>query len=166
MEVLRGDDAGTTGDDRIVRPRWRARLVRCFVATVLLVQAGLLVRSYRDPHNFFGFQPFNESSTWRADVVRVTTDGRRVPVTEPWPGGYRWNDLVGWGVLEDPAERKHAYSGLDASLDFLDEALDWVADHTPEDRETHHLEATVEGWRNTRGPEVRVLRSDPREEAG
>lgn len=166
MEALRTVDPRRTDPNVIARPRWRARIVRAFVAAVLVAHAGLLVRSYSDPHNFFGFQPFNESSTWRADIVRVTTDGRRVPIDEPWPGGYRWNDLVDWGVLEHPAQRKHAYSGLDASLDFLDEALDWVADHTPADTETRYLEAAVEGWRNTRGPEVRVLRSDRREEAG
>ncbi len=152
-------------DDRIERPRWRARLVRGFFAAVLLVQAGLIVRSYWDPHNFFGYQPFNESSEWRADIVRVTSDGRRVPISEAWPGGYRWNDLIGWGVLEDPGRRKHAYAGLGASLDFLDDSLDWVADHTPDDHETLYLEADVEGWHNTRGPQPRVLRSDVREEA-
>ena len=150
---------------RVQRPRWRAVLVRAFVATVLVGQAVLIVRSYWDPHNFFGFQPFNESSTWRADVVRVTADGRRVPIDEPWPGGYDWDELVDWGVVQEPDELKHAYSGLDASLDFFAEALDWVADHTPDDTETLHLEAEVTGFRNTRGPLHRTLRSEPREEA-
>lgn len=156
---------GVGSESTIERPAWRARAVRGFVAVVLLAHAGLLLRSYDDPHNFFGYQPFNESSTWRADIVRVTADGERIPIEEAWPGGYRWDDLVDWGVLQRPAQRKHAYSGLDAALDFLDESLDWVADHTPLDRETRYLEAHVEGWRNTRGPEVRVLRSDDREEA-
>ena len=147
------------------RPRWRAVLVRAFVATVLIGQAVLIVRSYWDPHNFFGFQPFNESSTWRADVVRVTADGRRVPIEDPWPGGYDWDELVGWGVVQEPGRLKHAYSGLDASLDFFAEALDWVADHTPDDPETLYLEAEVTGFRNTRGPQHRVLRSEEREEA-
>lgn len=140
--------------------------MRGFVAAVLLGQAALLVRGYSDPHKLFAFQPFNESSTWRADVVRVTVDGRRIPIEREWSGGYRWDELVGWGVLERPAAWRHAYSGLGASLDFLDEALDWVADHTPDDAETRYLEARVEHRRNARGPEVRVLRSDLREEAG
>lgn len=150
---------------RVTRPRWRARLVRVFVVVVLLGQATLVVRSYWDPHNFFGFQPFNESSTWRADIVRVTADGRRVPIDETWPGGYDWDELVGWGVLQHPDRLKHAYSGLGASLDFLDEAIDWVADHTPADTETLYLEAEVTGFRNTRLQETRVLRSDVRDEA-
>jgi hypothetical protein len=153
------------GSDRIVRPRWRARLVRGFVVVVLVGHAVLLVRGYADPHKFFAFQPFNESSTWRADIVRVTADGRRIPIEEPWPGGYDWDELVDWGVLERPGVRRHAYSGIGASLDFLDQALDWVARNTPEDTETLYLEATTEAYRNTRGPEVRVLRSDVREEA-
>lgn len=157
--------ATTAAPTRIERPRWRSRLVRGFVAVVLIGQAMLLVRSYWDPHNFFGFQPFNESSTWRADIVRVTADGRRIPVDEPWPGGYDWDELVGWGVLQDPDRLQHAYSGLDATVDFLGESLDWVADHTPDDAETLYLEADVTGFRNTRGPEHRVLRSDEREEA-
>lgn len=77
--------------------------MRGFVAAVLLGQAALLVRGYSDPHKLFAFQPFNESSTWRADVVRVTVDGRRIPIEHEWPGGYRWDELVGWGVLERPA---------------------------------------------------------------
>ena len=149
-------------DDRIERPRRRAQLVRVFFVAVLVGQAVLIARSYADPHNFFGFQPFNESSTWRADIVRVTADGRRIPIDAPWPGGYRWDELVGWEVLTRPDQLKQAYSGLDGTLDFLDQALDWVADHTPDDTETRYLEADVTAFRNTRGPEHRVLRSHDR----
>ena len=163
--VEQGASCAAAGSDRIVRPRWRARLVRGFVIAVLVGHAALLVRGYADPHKFFAFQPFNESSTWRADIVRVTADGRRVPIEEAWPGGYEWDELVGWEVLAQPSRTKHAYSGLGASLDFLDAALDWVADHTPDDTETLYLEARTEAYRNTRGPELGVLRSDVREEA-
>ena len=58
------------------------------------------------------------------DVVRVTVDGRRVGIDEPWPGGYDWDELVRWRVLERPERRRHAYVSFDASIDFLDEALD------------------------------------------
>ena len=54
------------------------------MVVVLLVQVGFALNGYRDPHKFFAFQPFNESSTWRADIVRVTWDGERVPVDEDW----------------------------------------------------------------------------------
>ena len=49
--------------------------------------------------------------------------------------------------------------GVGATVDFLDDALDWVATHTPADRETRYLEATVTYFENTRGPSVTVLRS-------
>lgn len=140
--------------------------MRGFVALVLAAQLVLMVRGYSDPHKLFAFQPFNESSTWSAGIVRVTADGDRIPISEPWPGGYDWDELVGWRVLQHPERQQHAYSGLDATTDFLAEALDWVADHTPDDHETAYLEATVTGFRNTRGPEHLVLRSAPREEAG
>lgn len=159
-----GSDHGDVGD--VIRPRWRARLVRAFVAVVLVGQAALLVRAYWDPHVFFGFQPFNESSTWRADIVRVTADHRRIPIDDDWPGGYDWNELMGWGPLQNPERMRHAFSSLDAMLDFFDEALDWVADNTPDDDETLYLEAEVTAFRNTRGPIHRTFRSDARDEAG
>ena len=141
-------------------------MVRAFVVVVLVGHAILLARGYVDPHKLFAFQPFNESSTWRADVVRITTDGQRVPIEDEWPGGYDWDELVGWGVLEHPSASRHAYSGLDATVDFLGESLDWVADHTPDDAETLYLEARVEMRRNARDHGVRVLRSDVRDVAG
>ncbi len=139
--------------------------MRGFVGVVLVGHAALLVRGYSDPPKYFAFQPFNESSTWRADVVRVTSDGRRIPVEQPWPGGYDWDELVRWRVLERPGVVRHAYMGVGASLDFLDQALAWVAENTPDDTETLFLEARTEAYRNTRGPEIRVLRSPEREEA-
>ncbi len=167
--VTRPATPGSSGlpapSGRIQRPAWRARAVRALAVGILVGQAALLIRGYWDPHAHFGFQPFPESSTWRADIVRVTADGRRISIDEPWPGGYDWDRLVRWRVLQHPERRKHAYSSLDATVDFLDEALDWVAEHTPADTETVRLEARVEGRRNTRGPVLIVLRSDDRDEA-
>jgi hypothetical protein len=142
------------------------RVAKVFVAVVLVTQAGLLVRGYHDPHKFFGYQPFNESDTWRADLWRVTADGRRLPIDDGEWAGYSWNDLVGVPRLTDPDRTRHASAGAAATIDFLDEALDWVADHTPADTETSYLEAEVTWFHNTRGPFHTVLRSDAREEAG
>ena len=75
------------------------------------------------------------------------------------------NDAHAGAIDTLTAQQKHAYSGLGATTDFLDKALDWVAAHTPDDHETQYLEATVTGFRNTRGPEQLVLRSAPRPEA-
>jgi hypothetical protein len=141
----------------------RARIVgrRAIVAVVVVAQLLLVARAYWSDHREFGFQMFPESSTWRADVVRVTGDGRRIPIDEPW-SGYRWDELVTDRGLSYPGGRHHADAGLDNQLAFLDAALDWVAAHTPRDRETRYLEARVTAWRNDDPPHVVVLRSESR----
>jgi hypothetical protein len=137
---------------RVVGRRW-------VVAAVVALQLAFVVAAYSSDHMVFGFQMFPEASTWSAEVVRVTADGRRIPVERPW-AGYRWEELVrGSGSLQYPAARHHADAGLDNQLAFLRSALDWVADNTPRDRETRYLEATVTSWHNDDPARVEVLRS-------
>ena len=138
---------------------------RVVVLTVVLLQLALVARGYWADHKEFAFQMFPESSTWRADVVRVTADGRHVPIELPW-SGYRWDELVQDRGLSYPQVRHHADAGLDNQLAFLEAALDWVADNTPRDGETRYLEATVTSWHNADPRRVEVLRSEVREEAG
>jgi hypothetical protein len=135
------------------------------VVAVVAVQVGLIARGYWSDHKQFAFQMFPESSTWRAEVVRVTADGQRVPIEQPW-SGYRWDELVQDRGLRYPSVRHHADAGLDNQLAFLDAALDWVAENTPRDSETRYLEATVTSWHNDDAPEVEVMRSPQREVAG
>ena len=144
----------------------RARVVgrRLAVALVVIAQLALVARGYWSAHKEFAFQMFPESSTWQAEIVRVTTDGTRVPVDRPW-AGYRWDELVTGRGLGYPELRHHADAGLDNQLAFLAAALDYVADNTPRDDETRYLEATVTTWHNTDGREVTVLRSDDRADA-
>jgi hypothetical protein len=119
------------------------------------------VRGGDDPHKLFGFRPFNESDTWSADVVRVMGDGSRRPVDDgSWV--YDWNTLVGEGRVQHLQRERHADSGADASVDFLDRALGWVLEHIPDDMDTVALEATVTFIHNTHAPEVVVLRRDRR----
>lgn len=138
---------------------------RVVVVGVVLLQLALVARGYWSDHKEFAFQMFPESSTWRADVVRVTADGRRIPVERGW-SGYRWDELVPSRGLAYPSVRHHADAGLDNQLAFLDEALDWVADNTPRDRETRYLEARVTSWHNDDAPRVEVIRSAERRGAG
>lgn len=138
---------------------------RLVVVAVVVLQLGLVARGYWSVHKEFAFQMFPESSTWRADVVRVTAGGRRVPIERPW-SGYRWDELVQSRGLRYPSIRHHADSGLANQLAFLEAALDWVADNTPHDRETRYLEARVTSWHNADPPQVGVLRSRVREGAG
>jgi hypothetical protein len=134
---------------------------RLVVLAVVLLQLFFVARGYWSDHRQFAFQMFPESSTWRADVVRVTADGRRVPVELPW-AGYRWDELVQTRGLSYPSVRHHADSGLDNQIAFLDAALDWVASHTPRDHDTRYLKATVTAWHNDDPPHTEVLRSDVR----
>lgn len=122
-------------------------------------------RAYYADHREFGFQMFPESSTWRAEVVRVTSDGRRIPIERSW-AGYRWNELVQDRGMSHPSVRHHADAGLDNQLAFFDAALDWVADNTPRDRETRYLEAKVTSWHNDDPPRVATIRSAERDGAG
>jgi hypothetical protein len=142
----------------------RVRVVarRVVVLAVVAVQLFFVARGYWSDHKEFAFQMFPESSTWSADVVRVTADGRRIPVETPW-SGYRWHELVPNVSLSYPSVRRHATAGLDNQLAFLASALDWVASNTPRDNETLYLEARVTSWHNADPPEVSVIRSDMRE---
>jgi hypothetical protein len=131
---------------------------RALVVAVVAVQLGFIVRGYFSDHKEFAFQMFPESSTWRADVVRVTAEGRRVPIEQPW-SGYRWDELVPNVGLRYPYIRHHANAGLDNQLAFLDSALDWVATNTPRDDETRYLEARVTAWHNDDPPAEEIFRS-------
>ena len=128
------------------------------VAGFVVLQLAFVVRAYSAPHKEFGFQMFPEASTWRADIVRVTDDGRRFPIDEPW-NDYEWNQLAGVRALGSPWREHHADAGLDNQLAFLREALDWVARNTPDDTETRYLEAEVTTSLNGRRPEVTTIRS-------
>jgi hypothetical protein len=145
----------------------RVRVVgrRVVVVAVVGLQLALVARGYWADHKEFAFQMFPESSTWRADVVRVTADGRRVPIKHAW-AGYRWDEMVPNRGLAYPSVRHHADAGLDNQLAFLEESLDWVAHNTPRDGETRYLEARVTSWHNDDPPRVKVIRSDVRGGAG
>jgi hypothetical protein len=148
-----------------VRSKVRVVGRRVVVLAVVVLQLALVARGYWSDHKEFAFQMFPESSTWRADVVRVTADGRRVPIELSW-AGYRWEELVRDRGLSYPSVRHHADAGLDNQLAFLEAALDWVAGNTPRDRETRYLEARVTLWHNADPAQVEILRSSVREGAG
>ena len=142
--------------------RWRVWARRIVVVVVVVTQVCFVVRAYHAPHKEFGFQMFPESSTWQAEIVRVTTDGQRIPISDPWEG-YQWSQLVRSRGLSRPSVRHHADAGLDNQIAFLDAALDYVADHTPRDTRTRYLEAVVTMWHNTDDPNTLVLRSHDRD---
>ncbi|MEO0323547.1 MAG: hypothetical protein AAF447_11365 [Myxococcota bacterium] len=136
----------------------RHLLVAAFMALVWGAQLHFVIAAYDSPHKHFGYQPFNESSTWEAQIVRVTRDGRREDIRHGWEG-YRWDELVRGRGLDVPFVRHHASYGAAATLDLFQQALDWVATHTPADRSTHHFEAQVIVVRNAGEPRLHQLRS-------
>ncbi len=132
-------------------------------AAVTLAQAYFVVAAYDHPHSVFGYQPFSESSTWRATIVRVLDDGERDDIRDGWEG-YLWHELVPVGRgLTFPLDWHRAHSGIDSTLDFFQHALDWVATHTPNDRHALYFEARVEFSRNGHEVETVVLRSVDRD---
>ena len=139
----------------------RVRLRRIVFIGVIISQLALVLRAYSAPHKEFGFQMFPQASSYQAEIVRVTLNGDRLPVDQPW-FGYEWNELVPDRGLAYPWQRQHADDGLDNQLAFLDEALAWVAANTPRDTETRYYEATVTTWFNMRGPSTNVVRSPER----
>ena len=142
--------------------RLRVLARRSVVLAFAAGQIGLVARGYWSDHKEFAFQMFPESSRWSADVVRVTSTGRRVSVREPW-AGYTWGGLVSGRGLGAPWVEHHADAGIDNQLAFLDAALDYVAEHTPRDRDTRRLEAVVTYRHNADAPSVVTLRSVERD---
>lgn len=144
-----------------VVPRWRRWARRFFVAGLIGLSLTVIIRGYEDPHRVFAFQPFREASAWRAEIYREV-GGDLVLVSAPWPGQYRWSELVVGRGLGHPEPEKHAVGSIDSILDLLQRALDYVAANTPRDAETRRLVAEVTYWRNGRGPNTTVLTSPVR----
>lgn len=144
--------------------RIRKKAAKAFFAAVVLAQAYFVVAAYGDPHKFFGYQPFSESSTWEAQIVSVRADGERVDIRHGWEG-YHWHQLVRDRGLNAPFEMHRAHSGVDSTLTFFQAALDWVATHTPRDTRTQYLEARVRYIQNRRAPVELTLRSVDRPQA-
>lgn len=144
-------------------PRWWTR--RLVIVAVVVSQLIAILFAYGRPHQVFGWQMFNASSDWQAEIVRVETDGSRHDVRESWPGGYEWSLLVSSRGLDAPFFRQHAHSGLRTTFDIFEAALDWVATNTPRDTQTLRLEAVVTSWHNGRDPELRLFVSVERPEA-
>jgi hypothetical protein len=139
----------------------RRRAVKALFVGALALHLALLVHVGNEPHKLFGFRPFNESDSWQAEIVRIDADGIRRPIDDgTWP--YDWDDVVANNKLRRPATYRHANAGASATLDFLQRALDWVVDRTPDDPDTIALEVRVTVYRNGRGPEEHVLTSRER----
>ena len=144
------------------RPPWRRWAAALVFSTAVVLHAFLIVNGGSDPHKRFGFRPFAESDTWRAEIVRVDGDGTRRPVDDgSW--SYEWNDLVGAVELSSPWRTRHASGGARTTVDLLDRSLDWLVENTPDDPTTIRYEATVTVTHNGGAPYTIHLAGDERE---
>ena len=83
----------------------RKRTRRVVFLGVIVLQVFFIVRAYWAPHKEFGYQMFPEASFWQADIVRVTDDGHRISIEQPW-FGYDWSSLVPDRGLSSPWRRR------------------------------------------------------------
>lgn len=60
----------------------------------------------------------DESSTYAVELVRVLPDGQRLEVPYGHWEGYDWDELIGWRALQGPWRQRHAFSGVDAAVDY------------------------------------------------
>lgn len=140
-----------------------------FFIAFIAVQLALVLTAESRPDRIFGFRMFNESSSAKFDLFRRVRRGRRerlVPLRDgTWqartPAGesreFHWTDSVRYTALQEPSRFVHATYGLDAQLFRLQQALDYVAQHTPDDAETLSFVAKVETLKNGRpGPRVEL----------
>jgi hypothetical protein len=139
----------------------RARVV--FALAYLALQGLLVGYGLSVPDHVFGFQMFNESSRIRISLFRQVRGRRKlVPVRGgTWEardekGGlhtFHWDDRVHYYVLRRLDGFVPAAYGLEAQRVRLQQALDDVATHIPEDAETEALVAVVDASKNGREPE-------------
>lgn len=131
------------------------------VALVMVLSVAVVAVAQRGPSPALAWRMFPEASSWTAEVWRVTADGP-VPIDDPWPGGYRWDDLVAGSGLAAPSSLHSASYGVAATLHLFQEVLAWVAANTPDDDETLRLEAVVMTRRNGGSPVATVVASPRR----
>jgi len=149
-------------------PRARVVFAACWIAG----QAALILTAGARPDHIFGFRMFPEASTMEIHLWR-DVGGSTAPL--PVPGGewsardadgqlrhFSWRDRVRDPVLSTVDAPVFAAYGVDTQLARLQRALDDVADHVPEDRDTLRLRAEVLFHRNGRDAVTRSLESHAR----
>jgi hypothetical protein len=147
-------------------PSARVAFGACWIAG----QLALLLSAARRPDHAFGFRMFPEASTLE---IRLSREVHGTVVRAPggeWSARdakgqlrhFSWRDRVRDPILGSIDARVFASYGVDAQLSRLASALDDVADHIPEDAETHTLRAEVVFSRNGREPATLTLASHAR----
>jgi hypothetical protein len=149
----------------------RGRLLACAIffgsEAVLIATAGM-----RTDHSY-GFRMFPESSFVVVHLSRRLDDGRLVAVGKNghWDAHdcagtshpFDWGKMVLWPATSKLDANFGAPYGIENQVQRTRDAMQWVADHTPDDCETRAFVATVDAHRNGRTPypiELEVIRRD------
>ncbi len=136
---------------------------RVVFACVVLASVGAVVAGQVGTSRLFAWQMFPETSTRHAEIVRITASGEAIDIDEPWPGGYRWSELVAGTGMENVTDPGPASYGVAVTTDRLQRTIDWVAANTPEDTETVRIRATLWTSHNGRAGTATILESVARE---
>lgn len=144
-----------------------------FVVLFLGVQLGLVLTAELRPDRTFSFRMFNESSSLKFELYRELPGRRGKRRRVPAPDGnwqahtragelaeFHWTDRVRFPSLTRMSVFVHAPYGLDAQLFRLQEALNDVAAHIPEDADTLALIAVVDTRKNGRDAGRVTLRGE------
>jgi hypothetical protein len=148
-------------------PRGRAIVCAVFFGgeAILLATAGMRTdRSY-------GFRMFPESSSIVVHLSRRLSNGSLVAVGKKghWDaldcaGGkhpFEWGKMVRFPAPARLEANVGAPYGIENEVQRTRDAMQWVADHTPDDCETRAFVATVDARKNGRPPypiEIEVAR--------
>jgi hypothetical protein len=142
-----------------------------FAALWTLGQGTLVLTAGRRADHSFGFRMFPEATTIEIRLGRELSGGGIVPAPGgEWSAGdghghirrFSWHDRVRDPVLGSLDRHVFASYGADAQLARLQQALDDVADHVPDDHDTARLRAEILVWRNGREPTTVTLVSHRR----
>jgi hypothetical protein len=153
------------------RPTIKPALILAFCVLYLSIQAFFIVRAHFVVDKRFGFWMFAESSRFKAELYREFADGRLekalhgqwwVTTADGRYILYSWDNYVRRFRL-NPLERfSRAKRGIGVTLEYFQQALDYVAERIPEDRETVKLVLRVQ-YRKAGGPwQYVALESRPR----
>jgi hypothetical protein len=147
------------------------RIVRYVVVVAWLsAQLALIATGGSRPSGAFAFRMFPETSDIEIHLWR-RVDGARLEVPlgmwsargpDGSPHAHTWAEKVGPFAPSQLDARARAPYGARAQLAALGAALDWLAEHSPDDAETRAFGAEVTVWRNGRAPEQVSLVSHER----
>ena len=152
--------------------RLRSLVIIIFSATYLCFQLTMIVTAHTRDDKRLGFWMFAESSNFNAVLYRELENGQRVRVPHGvWtvqgrsgePITYQWNRLVREFHLGYLEEWVHAKTGIHVTLKYFQNALNFVIDRIPEDRDTVQLHLSVRYSKAGATMEEVVLSSKRRE---